>query len=179
MAEEAGGPNPPTPNLGQDPNPAPQNPTGGQDPKPVEQTGGKSYDEEYVKGLRSEAAGYRTQLRELQDKVKAFEDKDKSELQKAADALKASATEKEQLQAKLRENEIALAAVKHNAIHPEVVARMVPADAQNIDNAITDLKKQYPALFKKVGGADGGAGDESGDDFNMNHLLRRAAGYRS
>lgn len=151
----------------------------GQEPKAGGTESGKTYDEAYVKSLRDEAAGNRVKIRELEAKIKAYTDKDKTELQRAADALKAVETERDTLKQSLRQHELALAAVKFNAIHPEVVAKMVPEDSPNIEVAIADLKKQYPSLFRTVGSGDGGAGTGSGNaETSMNTVLRRAAGFR-
>lgn len=62
----------PQPGAGETPEPNPATPSAEPGDKPAE---GKMFDEAYVKKLRDEAAGYRTKLKE-------YEDRDKTEAQK-------------------------------------------------------------------------------------------------
>src|SRR5215831_12333143 len=63
-----------------------QEPATGAEPSPSEPqegSGGKHYSEAYVRQLRREAAASRTQLAEQEARLKEYEDRDKTELEKA------------------------------------------------------------------------------------------------
>lgn len=82
MAQEAEA----TPQEGQEPTPAPESKEG-QKPTPEANGKGKTFDEDYVKELRSEAAASRKARQELEAKLAEYEDRDKSELEKLAGKL--------------------------------------------------------------------------------------------
>lgn len=139
---------------------------------------------EEAKKLRSEAANLRKRLKDNETELAKLKDADLSEsqkLQKERDALKA---ERDQLVKDRRINLAQAAAAKAGAIHPDVVAKLLPEDALSDDDpkaleaAISKLRKDYQTLFRNPhGSADGGAGNgASGADASMNHLIRRAAG---
>lgn len=124
---------------------------------------------------------------------------DYDDLRKAAGRLaemeKSQLSEKERLERELSETkarESALAsqvrlhqaqsaAAKAGALYPDLVAAKIPPEAigneKQLDAAIADLKKQYPALFGRGGGsADGGAGGNTPAGGGMNQFIRLAAG---
>lgn len=67
----------------------------------------KTYTEEYVKQLRGEAAQYRTRLREVEGKVKEFEEANQSELEKLTGRLSAEQKRADEAAAKLLRFEVA------------------------------------------------------------------------
>lgn len=97
-------PSPATPAEGQEPQPGEgQEPETGAEPtaeEPQEGSGGRNYSEAYVKQLRREAAGSRTQLSDLETRLKEYEDRDKTELEKATQ--KAAESERRASEAEMR-----------------------------------------------------------------------------
>jgi|SRR5215831_15630968 len=97
-------PSPETPPEGQEPQGAEgQEPATGAEltpEEPQEGSGGRQYSEAYVKQLRREAAASRTQLSEQEARLKEYEDRDKTELEKAT--AQAAASEKRATDAELR-----------------------------------------------------------------------------
>lgn len=154
------------------------------EPKPDDKPGDKKPDEpktfteDYVKALRSEAANHRTIAKDLQKQL----DEVKNAGMTAEQQKDAKIAEYEKKIADLalasRSKDIALAANKLNAIDPDVVAALVPADAGNIELAIQELKQSKPFLFKGSGNIDAGSGTGDGDGpkTDMNALIRRGAG---
>ncbi len=70
----------------------------------------KSFDEDYVKSLRSEAAKYRTQAREYAEKAKAYDEhvqSQKSEQERMAEALDAASRERDALRSEMLRMKVA------------------------------------------------------------------------
>lgn len=70
----------------------------------------KTFDEDYVKSLRQEAAKYRTQFKEASEKAKAYDEyleSQKSEQQKMADALEAASRERDDLKSQMMRLKVA------------------------------------------------------------------------
>ena len=70
----------------------------------------KSFDEDYVKSLRSEAAKYRTQARENADKAKAYDEyvqSQKTEQERMAEALDAASRERDALRSEMLRMKVA------------------------------------------------------------------------
>lgn len=134
---------------------------------------------EKARELRAEAAGLRKRLKDAEGKNASYETERLTEgekLQKRIDEL--TAANGALLQA-THAATVASKAATAGALYPEVVARQIPDDTDDIDKAVADLKKRYPALFggaASVSSADGGARGSpiKGDD--MNSMIRRAAG---
>jgi len=97
-------PSPETPPEGQEPEGAEgQEPATGAEAttgEPQEGSGGRNYSEAYVKQLRREAAASRTQLSDLETRLKEYEDRDKTELEKAT--AQVAASERRATEAELR-----------------------------------------------------------------------------
>lgn len=102
---------PPTPGQepgpGQEPTPSPTTP----ETPPAEP---KTFDETYVKQLRTEAADWRTKAQAAETKVREFEDKDKSEterlaaqVQRESETRTAAERERDELRSRLDRIEIA------------------------------------------------------------------------
>lgn len=100
--------------------------------------------------------------------------------QKVAEQREAEAA---QYRAELHRQRAVLAATKANALYPDVVADRLPAEAlegdeKALERALTQIRQQYPALFRDAttvaGSADGGVGNghtTSGDPgFGLNRL---------
>jgi hypothetical protein len=130
------------------------------------EAGGKTFDESVVKDLRSEAAGWRTKLREAEAKVQEFEkakaDADKKQLEEQGKfkelAAKAEAERdaaREELQRTRLEHDVIVAAGRQGCIDPDYVvyaiakhADTLPDDQKvDIDKFIAKLKKEKPPLF--------------------------------
>lgn len=136
-----------------------------------------------LKRARDEAAKYRTsfrktekELKDLQAKWKEIEDKDKTELQKAQERVKELEKTVNDLSSKtLLANGIS-AAIRHNALDPEIVARLIDTESEtSVDDQIKSLVKSKPFLFKLNGDGDGGKGGDRGREnakTSMNDLIR-------
>ena len=94
---------------------------------------GKNYTEEYVKGLRSEAASWRTKYQ-------------------TADRTLATVTqERDQLRTQIHRADVKSLAATMGALDPEWVADKVPEDVTKEDKrkeVITALRKERPHLFQ-------------------------------
>ena len=146
--------------------------TEGQEPE-VEEP--KTYDEDYVKSLRSEAAKHRTeknelrkQVEELDAKLKGYEDKSKSEVERITE-------EKVKLERELadRDREAAEAAVKAqvfaeavklNIVDPDMaylaldLSVLDPDDPKSVAKALSGLVKEKPYLLKSEPPTPGAGG---------------------
>jgi len=152
---------------------------GGQEPAPTTQEpangGGKepqTFDEAYVKEIRAEAARYRTSAKELADRLKEFEDRDKSDLEKLTD----TATTAEQRAAKA-EARLARIDVCHEVgLDPKHAGRLQGSTPE-------ELKQDAEEFRKALGGEarvafDGGAREKSAPTGGMDAVIRRAGGRR-
>jgi hypothetical protein len=114
-------------------------------------------------------------------KVKEFEDRDKSELEKVQaerdTAVKAAADAAERAKRAALRSAIVDAAAKAGALDPDDIAKLLPADAVSIDDdgvvsgaaeaikALLDAKPQYKAAGKPGGVIDQGNREDSPTDF--------------
>lgn len=139
---------------------------------------GKTFDESYVKQLRNEAAGYRTQLNETQSRLAALEEKDKSDLEKAIaraeraekerDGLKSDLDSEKQGRAQDKTRQmIAEAAADAKFHNPSWAARLMDPDVfesitspEQAKKAVEDLVKADPAGTLVQSGDDGKRGAE-------------------
>ena len=137
-----------------------------------------------IKKANDEAAKYRTNLRKTEDtlksvqaKLKEFEDKDKTEQQKAQETIAELQKQVSELSQKTGLANGIAAAVRFNAIDPDVVAKLVDSSSdETIDEQVKALVKSKPYLFKSNGDADGGKGKDRGKgqptNQSMNDLIR-------
>lgn len=97
----------------------------------------KTFDESYVKDLRSEAANYRVQLREAQEKIASYEQQKESQ-------------QKESLT-----KELLFAAKEAGAVDPETVSKLVDIDSLEVEdgdyttaiqNSVNSLLESKPFL---------------------------------
>jgi hypothetical protein len=99
------------------------------------------------------------------------------------DELKAKIAEREkqiaEMGATVRQREALAAATAAGAHKPALVAQLV-RDAEDFEQAVRDVRKEMPELFRRAGGgsADGGAGG-SAPPMSFNDVIRKMAGRRS
>lgn len=162
---------------------------GGQEPQPAPQDGGepepKTFDAEYVKKLRGEAAQFRTSNKQLEQRLKELEEADQKRQREKLDDTERLKLELQETQAQLAEsgriaNEralrhaVTLAAMKAEFNDPEDAWRMVDqaslelteaGDVKGADEAIKGLVKAKPYLVKQKAAApaDVNAGNGRGD----------------
>ncbi len=126
---------------------------------PPEPSQTPAYDAAYVANLRKESGDMRKALREAQAKLKEIEDANLSETEKLRKEVEALRQESAAHRQARREAEVLTAAAKAGAKRPEVVAKLVPADAEDLTATLETLRKEYPEFFGAThGSADGGAG---------------------
>lgn len=129
----------------------------------------KTFDEEYVKKLRDEAAGWRTKAQEATSKVQEFEDADKSEKQK----LEEKATQAEQAQA---------AAERKALVYEVAAAKKVPLEQAHRLQGSTkqELEADADEFLKSLGEQDRTSPDggtrQPVPAGGMDSLIRRSAG---
>lgn len=139
--------------------------------------GEEKFDAAYVKGLRDEAAKHRREAKSLAESLKSLEDSQLSESEKRDQRAKELETENTRLKSEQREARIEATAAKAGARDPDLIAKLVPADAEDVAKAIAAIKKERPHLFSGVGSADGGAGGgRTASGQSMNDRIRGARG---
>jgi len=110
---------------------------------------GRTFDEPYVKGLRDEAAGYRTQLADVKKQLDEAQSKDLSEkerLEHERDELKEQLATKEQEEQKARQDLI------DERVHSAFVVEAAKFDKplHDIEDAFTFVQKDYLGKMVKV-----------------------------
>lgn len=133
---------------------------------------GKTFDESYVKQLRGEAAGHRTKVGELEARLKEFEDRDKTELQKIAGDRDKHKGRAETAESRLARYEAA-AKAGLDIKHANRIQGSTPAEMETDAKA---LAEEFGGRGRS-GGFDGGA-REGGtqQQGGMDGFIRRAAG---
>lgn len=156
------------------------------------QGGEEKFDAEYVRALRKEAAQYRTRLKALEDAQRAADDaklSDQEKLQKRlAELERAAAEASSNLQKRVVEYEVKLAASRLGIVDPDAAWRLIDASSlefdesgkpKNLDRVLSDLLKAKPYLSAQPTARNGAAGSGtqgSPTTFSMNDAIRRAAG---
>lgn len=151
---------------GQEP-PNPQHPSGqptGQEPK-----GGEPDNEALKRELaetRREAAKHRTEKNALEAELKKRQDAELSETERLKQQVEESNANTTQLQQRLIQSEVKVAAQKLGIINPDLVVPIVQGKIEmkdgeptNIEALLTDLVKANPYLVEAPKGSDGGAGN--------------------
>lgn len=138
------------------------------DPPPKDEP--KVFDEDYVKGLRGEAASYRTKANELAAKLQEIEDRDKSDQQKAIE--RAEAAERRASEA---ESKVLRADVAADKGVPAKLAKFLTGSTKedlekSADELLSELKANGHTSF------DGGPRDGQVPAGDMDAAIRRAAG---
>lgn len=164
-----------------------QEPVGPQDP-PNNGTEPKTYDAEYVKGLRAEAAKHRKEASEAKARASELENASLSEAEKLKKEAEDGRKLAESATGKLRAANLrdALAEKGFSGTQAKAVAKLlsdVDYDAddepKNLDARLEAAAKEYGDIAK-AGGArtsfDGGARSTSDAPQDMNARIRRAAG---
>lgn len=144
----------------------------GPEPTPTADTDGqdsKVFDAEYVKTLRGEAAANRTKLRDAEARLKDFEDRDKTELEKlterADDAEKrAAAAEVELLRARVA-SEAGLPTELAARLHGDTEDEM-RADAEQLVKLVPNQGGPPPGSF------DNGTAEPGSAQPSMDSLIR-------
>jgi hypothetical protein len=132
----------------------------------------RTFDESYVKQLRGEAAGHRTKVGELEARLKEFEDRDKSDLEKATgerDSLKA---ERDSLQSQVAKFQIAAKA----GLPVEHAHRISGSTDKEMEEDAKKLAAAFGGGNGTSGGFDGGARGGGDQPLTMDQQIRRAAG---
>ena len=156
----------------------------------------KTFDEDYVRSLRSESAKHRSERNELRKtveemdaKLKGYEDKSKSEVEKITE-------EKVKLEQALadRDREMAEAALKAkvyseasklNIVDSEMaylaldISSLDPEDPKSVSKALTSLLKDKPYLLKSAPPTPGAGGPpvqgKPGPEQQFLNLLKQGA----
>lgn len=115
----------------------------------------KTFDEAYVKELRSEAAKYRKEAQDAKTKIAAFEQQQMSEAEKLQAQAKVAQEAAQAAQAELRtargQAAIAQAAATHG-ISPAKLAKLVTVEFDdagqpvNVDQAVAAVLQEWPEL---------------------------------
>lgn len=137
--------------------------------------------------VNSEAAKYRRERNELQEKLASLESQGKTQLEQAqekATTLESTVAKEKQTNRDLRVQIVAaklgvVAEARGDAARLLDWDKVTDPDSETaIEVALTDLVKEKPFLLGNLpGGADGGAGrDRQQEGHSMNDLLRAAAG---
>ena len=118
---------------------------------PVETEEGKTFDAEYVKSLRQEAAKYRTQAKDLAEKAKAYDEhveSQKSETQKVSDALEATTHERNSLKTELLRHQVAASKNLPSALVERLRGENLEDMEADADALLAGLKDQFIAKQK-------------------------------
>lgn len=157
---------------GQEPAEGETNPEG-QEPK------GKSYSQTYVQQLRREAAGSRTRVSELEERLQEFEDRDKTEMQRLTDRIGEFERRATDAEVRLLRYEIAA----EHGFGPEAAAFLSGNTREELELRAEELAKLLADKGRPATGFDGGARQpvpetRTPEDAH-NDLLLRTLGRRS
>lgn len=159
---------------GQEPTPTTtdgEKPPEGQEPG--KQTEPKTFDEDYVKQLRAEAAEWRTKHRDAEAKVKEFEDKDKSDSEKLAGKVTEAERRAQEAETKL----LRLTVGQKKGLPPEIAELLNGKDEKEMaDHADRLVKAGVKANGDGTTTFDGGARESSAPVGDMDAAIRAAAG---
>lgn len=163
-----GGADPPADKPGDAPAPAP------------EPDKDQKFDAEYVRKLRAEAADYRKKAKDNEARLKALEDEKLSDSEKREKALKEATERAEAAEKRAHQAEVRASAAAAGAVNPLAVARLIDPDVEDVEKAVSALKKSDPYLFSRpgAGSADGGAGGAAPTGKSLNDFLREPTGRR-
>jgi hypothetical protein len=157
----------------------------GAEPAGQEQAGDgerqETFDAQYVKQLRDEAASYRRKMKELETKVSGFEqaqmtEADKLKAQAAAAQAQAQAAQEALRQAKA-EAAVARAAAKHG-VDATLAARLVDVEFDEageptgVEAAVAHLLDEYPHLKPAAGVTLGATNPQRKATLTMDEVRR-------
>lgn len=122
----------------------------------------------------------RSENRNLRDRLKEFEDANKSEFQRLQESLESIKVERDAALTELRQLRAQAALAEAGALHPELLTTRLPDDAYEDANAmaqaVATLRQSYPSLFRAPNGsADGAASGGSTEARDINALIRQLA----
>ncbi len=133
----------------------------------------KTFDAEYVKSLRHEAAKYRTQAKDLAEKAKAYDEykeSQKSEQEKLADQLKQAEEMKSAAERELLRMKVASSKNLPNSLVERLRGDTVEELEADADSLLSELKEQFverstPAPNQTGAGIVGDSPEPGVDDF--------------
>ena len=133
----------------------------------------KTFDAEYVKSLRHEAAKYRTQAKEMAEKAKAYDDykeSQKSEQEKLTDQLKQAEDSKAAAERELLRMRVASSKNLPNSLVERLRGDTVEELEADADSLLGELKQQFverstPAPNQTGAGVVGEASEPGVEDF--------------
>lgn len=132
-----------------------------------------TFDREYVAGLRSEAASWRTKARDAEARLAEIEDAQKSEAQKALDRAERAESEL----AGYRAAELRREAAGKAGLPLEFADRVKGESSEAMEADAKELAKHLKAASNPPPGSydNGAAGQGSGRGTNMDALIRASA----
>src|ERR1044072_4090413 len=141
--------------------------------------GRQTFDADYVKRLRAEAASYRTRAQEAEGKVRTFEDRDKTEQQRLEERATTAESRASAAETKLMRFEIAL----DKGIPSRLINRLQGSTREELEQDADNLMQEF-GLGEGVRAAArpccrGGvlsAGANGGSALDMSALTRGSAG---
>lgn len=139
----------------------------------------KQFPASVVRKLRRENAQQRKDAAELKARLDALESEKLTDSEKRDKRLKALEEENARVKAEARAARLESLAAKAGATDADVVALLIPADAEDPSKAIAALKRERPHLFggTRPGSADAGAGNAGKPGgSSVNEMIRRATG---
>lgn len=147
-------PSPDEPPEGQEPEDREgQEPDGADEPDADEQHG-RSYSESYVRQLRREAAGLRKSLGEVEERLQAREDADKTDQEKLAERAEAAEARAKEAELRLMRFEVAA----ERGLDPAAVQFLTGSTKEELELRAEELAKLLQDKGKPTaGGFDGGA----------------------
>ena len=143
---------------------------------------------EAARKLRSEARGLRQRLKAAEQELEKRTTADLTDAQRLERETKTQAARIEQLEAQLRDTNVATIAARLG-VKADLVDTIAPLldwsdldhdDTKAIERAVRELVKARPSLSANQDGHSGGAGRGTGrgSEGDMNSLIRRMAGGR-
>lgn len=143
---------------------------------PEEGKDGKTFDADYVKQLRSEAAKYRTEAQEAKARIEEFENSQRSELEKTQAKADKLAKEAQEAHAKLLRYEIAT----EKGLPAKLMPLLTGASRDELEaQAALILETAKPAPADFDGGAREPVADPKAPDQEHNDLVTTLFGARS
>lgn len=142
----------PTPEPTPEPEPTPDPPAGDPPAEP------KTYDEVYVKKLRTEAANRRTELREAQERLEKLEGEKLSETERTKQEAEKAQQRATALEARVKRAEVRSAAAGKEIGNPDLAADLIDpskveldedGEITNADDLLDALLEKYPDLKAK------------------------------
>jgi hypothetical protein len=130
-----------------------QEPASNDEPRSPEESG-RTYSESYVKQLRREAAGTRTRVGELEERLQEYENRDKTELQRLVDAQALAERKAQSAEERLLRYEVAA----ERGLGMAAAAFLTGTTREEIELRAEELSRLLDEQGRPpAGGFDGGA----------------------